>query len=252
MRITYRNKNVKEYWALRWDGIPADKPMENEDVYPLKYSNIMIKDHGGKVLEAGCGAGRILRYYHDNGTDITGIDFIEVAINKLKEVDAKLKVKVANITSLPFDNESFKYILAFGLFHNLEFGLEKAIQEASRVLEKEGSICVSFRADNIQTKVTDLLKNWKDNQNINSYEKTFHKLNLTRSEFIQIFEKENFVVESIFPVENMPILYKFSFFRSSGHKDFNENMARSEGYQLSWFGNKLQKFVNEIFSKSIL
>ena len=76
MRITYRTRGVKEYWTARWDNIPVDSPMENNNVYPLKYSEMIIKDRNGKVLEAGCGAGRILRYYHNKGIDIFGIDFI--------------------------------------------------------------------------------------------------------------------------------------------------------------------------------
>ena len=83
MRITYRTRGVREYWTARWDEIPADAPMVNADVYPLKYAQITVKDKKGKILEAGCGAGRILRYYHDRGYDVIGIDFIDVAIGKL-------------------------------------------------------------------------------------------------------------------------------------------------------------------------
>ena len=89
--------------------------------------------------------------------DITGIDFIEIAIEKLKEIDSTLKVQTGDILALNFKNESFKYILAFGLYHNLEHGLEEALKESFRILEHGGSICASFRADNIQTKLTDFL-----------------------------------------------------------------------------------------------
>ena len=44
MRITYRSRGVKEYWAARWDGIPADSAMENLNVYPLKYAQMTIDD----------------------------------------------------------------------------------------------------------------------------------------------------------------------------------------------------------------
>ena len=90
MRITYRTRGVKEYWTARWDKIPADAPMENLGVYPLKYAAMTVHDKTGKILEAGCGAGRILRCYHDRGYDIIGIDFIDVAICKLKEIDPTL------------------------------------------------------------------------------------------------------------------------------------------------------------------
>ena len=248
MRITYRDHSVKDYWTSRWDDIPADQPMENSQVYPLKYAEQTVKDRQGKILEAGCGAGRILRYYHNQGVDIIGIDFIEVAIEKLKQIDSTLKVEVGNITDLRFDNKSFKYILAFGLYHNLEHGLDKAIKETYRALENGGSVCASFRADNIQTKLTD----WLTERRANGSSKAgggqaFHKMNLTRLEFEQAFEKAGFNIDLIAPVENMPILYKFSFFRASNHKRFDENIARAEGYRLSWFGQLSQNFLMGFF-----
>jgi hypothetical protein len=48
-------------------------------------------------------------------------------------------------------------------------------------------------------------------------------------------------------VENMPILYKFAIFRSSSHKKFDENIARAEGYCLSWLGQRLQNFLMRYF-----
>jgi ubiquinone/menaquinone biosynthesis C-methylase UbiE len=251
LRITYRNHNVKDYWTSRWDDIPADQPMENSQIYPLKYAEQTIKDREGGILEAGCGAGRILRYYHNQEVDIVGIDFIEIAIEKLKQIDSTLKVEAGDITNLRFGDKSFKYVLAFGLYHNLEHGLEQAIKETYRVLENSGSVCASFRADNIQTKLTDWLTERRTSRSSaagrESEKQAFHKMNLTRSEFKQAFESAGFNVDSIAPVENMPILYKFSFFRASNHKQFDENIARAEGYRLSWFGQQCQNFLMHFF-----
>lgn len=248
MRITYRTRGVKEYWAARWEEIPADAPMENLSVYPLKYAEMVVKDKAGKILEAGCGAGRILRYYHDRGYDIIGIDFIDVAISKLKEIDPTLQAEVGDITNLRFADQSFKYVLAFGLYHNLEHGLDKAILETHRVLEKGGLVCASFRADNIQTKLTDWLADRKaKSKGGENKTRAFHKMNLTRSEYEQLFTRVGFVIDFVGPVENMPILYKFAIFRYSGHKKFDENKARMEGYRLSWFGQRLQNFLMRFF-----
>lgn len=247
MRITYRNHDVKSYWTSRWSKIPADQPMENIEIYPLKYSEETIKDGNAKVLEAGCGAGRLLRYYHNKGVNIVGIDFIKEAVEKLSKIDPTLKVRIGDITDLPFPNETFKYLLAFGLYHNLEHGLDKSIKETYRVLQRGGSVCASFRADNLQTKLTDWLSERKEKENKNLNNKIFHKMNLTRIEFKQLFIKHGFKIDLIVPVENMPILYKFSFFRAADHKNFNENTARSEGYNLSWFGKLLQKLLMKFF-----
>lgn len=248
MRITYRSANNKDYWAKRWGDIPADSPMENPDVYPLKYAQMTVTDKTGKILEAGCGAGRILRYYHNCQHDITGIDFIDIAIEKLKAIDPSLKAEVGDITNLRFPDQSFKYVLAFGLYHNLENGLEKAVEETYRVLETKGLVCASFRADNIQTRLTDWLterRAIREGRKIDK--KAFHKMNLTRSEFEKLFADAGFSTEFVGPVENMPILYKFSFFRSRTHKVFDENKGRMEGYRLSWLGQGLQSFLMRCF-----
>ncbi len=247
MRKTFRRLNNKDYWDKRWSDIPADKPMTNKQVYPLKYALKTVKDVKGKILEAGTGAGRVQRYYHDQGMDIVGFDFIEVAIEKLKAIDPTLKAEVGDITNLKYENESFKYILAFGLYHNLENGLDKAIDESYRVLENGGSICASHRADNIQTKLTDWLTERRVPTNLKNKNSEFHKMNLSRSEFKKAFEKAGFIIESIEPVENMPILYKFEFFRAKNHKIFDENIARAEGYRLSKFGQLCQDLLMYFF-----
>ena len=247
MRITYRNREVKEYWAERWTDVPADSPMANKMVYPLKYAEKAVTSNDGSILEAGCGAGRILRYYHEQGYDIVGIDYIEVAVGKLKAIDPTLKVETGDVTQLRFADASFKYLLAFGLYHNLEQGLEVAISETARVLQPGGCVCASFRADNTQTRLTDWLTDRKSQQNGDPSGKVFHKMNLTRREFTRLFERAGLLVESVAPVENMPILYKFSCFRSPRHKVFDENKARSEGYRLSSFGQLLQRFLMSVF-----
>jgi len=242
MRITYRDKNNKNYWTKRWIDIEADEPMKNENKYPLKYSKLTVKDKNKIILEAGCGAGRILRYYHNNGYKIIGIDFIKEAIDKLKKKDGSLDVRVGDITKLDFEDNYFDYILAFGLYHNLNETLDVAMAETSRILKKDGLVCASFRADNIQNHITDYLKKEKITN-----KKEFHKMNLTKNEFVNLFKRNNFTIENIYPVENMPFLYKFSFFRAKNQKEFNENIARRDGYQFSFLGKAFQNFLIKFF-----
>jgi SAM-dependent methyltransferase len=254
MRITYRNADNKNYWTKRWADIPADLPMTNNNVYPLKYAQQTVLANDGPILEAGCGAGRIVRYYHDLGYDILGMDFIYVAIQKLKDADPSLKVEVGDITNLHYKDESFKYILAFGLYHNLEHGLEKSVAESYRVLQHGGKICASFRADNIQNRITDYQAKSKSRSKKSSVPgsgqnagKSFHKMNLTKNEFVSLFEDSGFKLISVSPVTNMPLMYKFRLFRAKNHKDFDENIARKEGYQLSGIGRLFQNGLMKLF-----
>ena len=247
MRVTYRRASNKDYWTKRWSDIPADQAMENLDAYPLKYATRMVKKNDGRILEAGCGAGRIVRYYHNQGFDIIGIDFVSVAVEKLEATDSSLQVEVGDVTQLRFGDCTFKYLMAFGLYHNLENGLEEAISESYRVLQPGGFICASFRADNFQTRLTDRWANSQKSDDNSDGKLNFHKLNLTRREFEALFEGAGFNVERVMPVQNMPILYKFSFFRAADHKVFDENRGREEGYQLSPMGSLLQAFLMKFF-----
>ena len=244
MRITYRRHDNKDYWTQRWVAIPADEPMRNANAYPLKYALMTVESKSQKVLEAGCGAGRVLRYYHNQGYDIVGMDFISEAIEKLKAADATLKAEVGDITKLKYADASFDVVLAFGLYHNLEQGLEESVRETFRILRADGKVCASFRADNIQTRLTDWLTDRRDKAAGRwSERKSFHKMNLSRGEFVNLFRKAGFTIEQVFPVENMPILYKFRLFRAAAHKEFNESLGRKEGYRLSFLGNLIQKFL---------
>jgi SAM-dependent methyltransferase len=241
MRITYRRAENKDYWTKRWADIPPDAPMENHDAYPLKYAELAVRAKDGPILEAGCGAGRILRYYHDRGYDIVGIDFIDVAIEKLKAADPTLKSEVGDITQLRFADGAFKYLLAFGLYHNLTGEqLEKAVAETWRVVRPGGVVCASFRADNIQTRLTDWLADRRSKRPADGEARAFHKMNLTEGEFTALFRRAGFTIDAVYPVENMPILYKFAFFRSREHRAFDENKGRKEGYRLSGLGQVLQ------------
>ena len=134
---------------------------------------------------------RLLRFYHLKGYDIIGIDFISVAIEKLKKIDSSLKVKVGDISNLEFEDETFNYVLAFGLYHNFEHNLDKSIAETFRVLKSDGQICASFRADNFQTKITDWLERNKIKQLIRMNFLFEFKMNLKNLNLKILFTKHD-------------------------------------------------------------
>lgn len=246
MRKTYRAHNNREYWTNRWSAIRVDEAQEDKESYPLQHALEVIRSSKESILEAGCGNGRILRYFHDRGYNIKGFDFISEAINNLKKCDQKLRVEVGDIKDLKYNSSSFDCILAFGLYHNLEENdLVIAIKETARIMKDNARLCASFRADNLQNRINDYLADRKSGT-INSKEKSFHKLNLKAGELINFFEDGGFVVDQIKPVENMPIFYKFKIFRFKTHKVFNESLGRKEGYKLNFLGKIFQGLLLKI------
>ena len=248
MRKTYRGEDTRSYWQRRWRNIPADAPMENEQAYPLCYALAATQDGSGPILEAGCGAGRLLRYFFDRGRDIVGIDYISDAIAKLKEADPALPVEVGDVTAMRFADGAFDYVLAFGLYHNFEPPLVmQALRETARVMRRGGVLCASFRADNLCNRINDWLKERSDPGGSRS---EFHKLNLRKDEFCLLLEAVGFVVERLEYVENMSLLYKFPLWRAGGGKTMNENEARSGGYSLNPAGRFIQSILMRFFPAS--
>lgn len=256
MRITYRTKDVRQYWHERWDSIPPDEPAENPHVYPLKYSEMTVRPDDGKILEAGCGNGRILRYYRNRDRNIIGMDYVPAPLVKLGQVDSGLPLCCGDIRATSFKSQSFRYILAFGLYHNMPLkDISSALEETFRLLEPGGRICASFRADNVHNHLIDINKRRDETRRgkergTKAAFDSFHKINLKKSELMELFNNSGFNVETVAPVENMPLLYHFPVFRASTQKQFNESVSRRKGYMLSKTGRMLQNTLVWLFPES--
>ncbi len=240
MRISYRaHGGALDYWQRRWDGVAVDSGAINLGRYPGLYAErVMAASRpDGPVLEAGCGAGRVLRHYHDQGSAIIGLDFIASVLAAIHREDAAIPLAAGDITSLPFPDETFSAVLAFGLYHGLEHGLEEAMADTRRVMKPGGLLCASMRLDNLQNRMTDRLAETSTPNG----EMRFHKLNLTTSEFRALVGGAGFEVETVAYVENMSFLYKYPALRHASQRVFRESEARGTGYRFNLAGNILQR-----------
>lgn len=97
-----------------------------------------------KVLDIGCGNGRIAPLVKKSGASYTGVDISDKLIEIAKETYPDEKFKVANMTSLPFPDKSFDAVISIAALHHLP-GEEriKAISEIGRVLKDNGTILIS-------------------------------------------------------------------------------------------------------------
>ena len=244
MRISYRaHGGALDYWQRRWDGVEVDSGAINLARYPGLYAERVIQAArpDGPVLEAGCGAGRLLRHYHERGTDIIGLDFIASVLAAIHREDASIPLAAGDITSLPFPNETFSAVLAFGLYHGLEHGLEEAMADTRRVMKPGGLLCASMRLDNLQNRMTDRMAEKAADKGAAAGEQRFHKLNLTTAEFRALVSGAGFAVETVAYVENMSFLYKYPALRHASQRVFRESEARGAGYRFNLAGNILQR-----------
>jgi SAM-dependent methyltransferase len=226
MRKTYREKKSDDYWITRWTQIPVDAPAEGHDRYPLLYANMVVREGDGEVLELGCGAGRLLRYYHAKGIRIVGVDNVAPVITKLRACDPELRVEHADGRTLPFETGRFTTVLCFGVYHSLEDGVDAAISETFRVLRPGGQLCAEFRSDSLHNRLIDSYKGRGQQAT------EFHKWNYRRRDARALLEQAGFVIESEFAALNMPLLYHVPFLRHASQRSSDEHAARIAGYRL--------------------
>lgn len=249
MRKVFRDKINSDYWEDRWASSGVDEDgFKNENIYPIKYSNEIIKD-GHKILEAGCGAGRVYFHYKNKGFDIKGIEYSKNAVENILAKDSNAKVLEGSITNLPYENNSFDCILAFGLYHNIEDEkeLQKSFDETYRVLTSGGYLVASVRFDSLENNIVEnIMKKRGKNK---SFDK-FHRWHFSLDD-MKKFLGTDMNIEKVYYARNVSFLFKYDFFRLKSLKSssFTESKARSGGFGLNFFGNLLDKILHGLFPK---
>ena len=99
------------------------------------FKNFWNIKENNSILDVGCGKGFMLYDFRNIIPEINvrGIDISEYAIeNSLPEI--KDCLSVANAINLPFENNSFDFVISINTIHNLEIDdCAKALKEISRV-----------------------------------------------------------------------------------------------------------------------
>ena len=97
-------------------------------------------DPKSKILDAGCGNGKNMAYLQNEGHTINGIDFSDSLLDICRE--KSLNVQNSDIRNLPFQDETYDYVISIAVIHHLSSYCEqdKAIRELLRVTRKGGKV----------------------------------------------------------------------------------------------------------------
>jgi len=93
-----------------------------------------------KVLDAGCGRGQFIKL-NPFGADVSGIDFIESDIDKLKKEGFNVKC-VDLKKKLPYKNSSFDGIISSHVLEHID-NPDMMLSEFKRILKKEGILLIA-------------------------------------------------------------------------------------------------------------
>jgi ubiquinone/menaquinone biosynthesis C-methylase UbiE len=96
---------------------------------------------GEKILDLGCGNGRLFELFKNRNVKYTGVDTSVEFIERAKEKYGDYFV-VADAFNLPFSDNSFDSIWAIAFFHHIpsKHLRLKILKEIKRVLKKDGKI----------------------------------------------------------------------------------------------------------------
>ena len=103
-------------------------------------------------MDAGCGTGRNLHWFLQNGTTIYGIDSNEEAIDILKQNHPSLpdnRFQVAAVEKMPFADNFFDHIISSAILHFAKSTLQfhQMIAEMLRVLKPGGSLFIRMTSN---------------------------------------------------------------------------------------------------------
>ncbi len=101
---------------------------------------------GDKVLDLGCGNGRLYELLKEKSVDYYGIDNSEKLIEIAKIRYPKVKFLVADALNLPFPDSFFDKVFSIAVLHHIpseELRL-KFLEEIKRVLKPEGFLIITL------------------------------------------------------------------------------------------------------------
>lgn len=132
----YILKKTKENYNLIADDFSRTRSFISQDLKALGEYTLA----GERVLDIGCGNGKLFEVVRDKKVDYIGIDNSEKLIEIAKEKYPEAKFQVADALSLPFPNNFFDKIYSISVLQHIpseEFRLQ-FLREAKRILRPEG------------------------------------------------------------------------------------------------------------------
>lgn len=102
-----------------------------------------------RVLDAGCGAGRMLPYLAERGCSPEGIDLSPAMVARARRDHPQFRIEVGTLTDLPLPDGEFDGIFSwYSTIHNPDQDLERMFSEMVRVLRPGGLLLLGFQTGN--------------------------------------------------------------------------------------------------------
>lgn len=129
----------------------ADRFRTTEPELPLElamvehFASLLTGDR--RVLDAGCGAGRMLPLLAELGCVAEGVDLSPEMVRRAQADHPEFATRVGSIAELPFEDTSFDGVFSwYSTIHGDDDALASAASEFGRVLRPGGLVLVAFQS----------------------------------------------------------------------------------------------------------
>ena len=123
---------------------------EREEVTELIHRYVPI---GSRVLEAGCGAGRYVKFLTSQGYEIEGLELSAQTVKMVNGAWPELTVVQGDVLSMPYPDNTFDAIMSLGVVEHFIPGPRAPLVEMLRALKPGGIAVVTVPCNNTVRRV---------------------------------------------------------------------------------------------------
>lgn len=193
--------NPNEFYELL-DVCNRDDGVQNS----LRY----LTDNSLKILEAGCGSGRVVKYLYDRGfRNVYGIELNNDAVVNINKQFPELDIIQGDLLKLPNDKNDFDRVLSYGVVEHFPNGMLDPLKSIYRILKPGGIAIITVPSMNFlrllfpHSKESKRFKGFYPFPNM----KNFFEYRLTPQAFVTQCKSVGFeIIESI-PICHMDGVY---------------------------------------------
>ena len=134
---------IRSQWNRIWERQDLDENMrtaEYSGLMPILSANLRISD---RILEGGCGLGRLVAALEGRGYAVIGIDDNISPLRRLRRARPETSVVQGDILALSLARGSLDAYISIGVIEHFIEGPMRALQEAWRTLRPGGVLVVS-------------------------------------------------------------------------------------------------------------